>query len=174
MVLDFNVLQIMKKKIVFMPAVAIVTMGLLMLSCGNSSKPQTINQEEKDSIVETKRESVSNVESDKILITEFYQFVFGKKEMKDEVLDKYLSAELKKSLWTEDYEGCYEYWLFRTSAQDSKPDNDVSKIESIKELGEGWYVVKYLDMGWNGTTKVKVIEDKIVEFVKDKSWDEEY
>ena len=97
-----------------------------------------------------------------------------KKEMNDDILDKYLSAELKKSLWTEDYDGCYEYWLFRTYAQDSKPDNDVSKIEGIKELGDGWYEVKYLDMGWNGTTKVKVKEDKIVEFVKDQSWDGEY
>lgn len=164
----------MKKTKDFYPFMLVVAISMLILSCGNSVKSQAANQDVTDSIVEEKQEVTANVENDKSLIKDFYQYVLGKKEMKDEVLDKYLSAELKKSLWTEDYEGCYEYWLFRTSAQDSKPDNDVSKIESVKELGEGWYVVKYLDMGWNGTTKVKVKEDKIVEFVKDKSWDEEY
>ncbi len=164
----------MKKKYLVLPTWALVVFMNVVCSCGNNSKPQSVHQDVKDSIVEEKQEVTANVENDKSLIKDFYQYVLGKKEMKDEVLDKYLSAELKKSLWTEDYEGCYEYWLFRTSAQDSKPDNDVSKIESVKELGEGWYVVKYLDMGWNGTTKVKVKEDKIVEFVKDKSWDEEY
>lgn len=163
----------MKKTKDFYPFILIVAISMLILSCGNSGKSQAANQDVTDSIVEDKQEAITNVESDKSLIKDFYQYVFDKKEMSDEVLDKYLSAELKKSLWTEDYDGCYEYWRFRTNAQDSNSDNDVSKIESVKELGDGWYEVKYLDMGWNGTTKVKVEDNKIVELVKDQSWNGE-
>lgn len=111
-------------------------------------------------------------DSPEAMIKEFYKYVFGEKEMDDDILDTYLSSVLKKSLWTEDYDGCYEYWRFRTTAQDFNPETgDVSKINEVKSDGDGWYTVKYLDMGNEGQTRVKVANGKIVELKSDKSWE---
>ena len=110
--------------------------------------------------------------SDTKIINEWYSIVLdvmgGAPSDKD--MDKYLSPNLKERIWTEDYEGVYEYNLFRTAAQDSSPNGDECKIESITSDGDGWYIVKYLDQGWEGLTKVKVKDGKIVDFVEDKSW----
>ena len=162
----------MKNRKVLVPLVAIASVGWLMFSCGNSSKTQVANLEVKDSIVEAKQEPVANVENDKGLIMGFYQFVLGEKEMTDEVLDQYLSVELKKSLWTEDYDGCYEFWRFRTIAQDYNQEvGEISKIKDIQPLNDGWYAVSYLDMGFDGKTEVKVSDGKITDFKQDKSWE---
>ncbi|MBO7539869.1 MAG: hypothetical protein J6T44_11360 [Prevotella sp.] len=111
-------------------------------------------------------------DSPEAMIKEFYKYVFGEKEMDDDILDTYLSSVLKKSLWTEDYDGCYEYWRFRTTAQDFNPETgDVSKINEVKSDGDGWYTVKYLDMGNEGQTRVKMANGKIVELKSDKSWE---
>ena len=105
------------------------------------------------------------------LITEWYDYVFGKKEISDDVLNKFLSSNVKKRIWTEDYEGCYEFWKFRTVAQDYDPNvGDVSKIKDISVNNDGWYEVKYLDMGYNGKTTIKVENSQIVDFVPDSSW----
>lgn len=113
----------------------------------------------------------SSEQEDVKLITEWYDYVFGKKEISDDVLNKFLSSNVKKRIWTEDYEGCYEYWKFRTSAQDYDPNvGDVSKIEDISVNNDGWYEVKYLDMGYNGKTTIKVVNSQIVDFVPDSSW----
>ena len=98
--------------------------------------------------------------------------MLGEKEMTDEVLDQYLSVELKKSLWTEDYDGCYEFWRFRTIAQDYNQEvGEISKIKDIQPLNDGWYAVSYLDMGFDGKTEVKVSDGKITDFKQDKSWE---
>lgn len=53
----------------------------------------------------------------------------------------------------------------RTREQDSKPDSeDVSQICNIESIGDGWYVVSYLDMGWSGMTRVKVVDGKIDDY----------
>ena len=105
------------------------------------------------------------------MIEEWYMYVLNKKKCTDNILDKFLSSDIKESLWTEDYEGCYQYWRFRTTACDSSPEGDISKIESINYIGDKWYEIKYLDMGWKGLTKIKVDNAKITEYVADKSWD---
>lgn len=110
--------------------------------------------------------------TDTKIIEDWYSFVLGVmgRGPSDKDLDKYLSPNLKKRIWTEDYEGRYEYYRFRTAAQDSSPNGDVSKIESITSEGDGWYIVKYLDMGWEGLTKVKVKDGVFVDLVEDESW----
>ena len=124
-----------------------------------------------DMIEKNMKDSIENVQRSEAIIKEFYQYVFNKKEMTDKVLDMYLSKEIKKSLWTEDYDGCYEYWRFRTIAQDYDPAvGDVSRIEEITPQGNDWYIVSYLDMGNEGQTNVKIIDGKIVDLKVDKSW----
>lgn len=105
------------------------------------------------------------------LITEWYDYVFGKKEISDDVLDKFLSLKIKKSLWTEDYFGCYEFWKFRTTAQDYEPTvGNISIIQDVVVNSEGWYEVRYMDMGNLGVTTIKIENSKIVDFVPDSSW----
>ena len=110
--------------------------------------------------------------TDSLLISEWYNIVLKDGEMSDAILDKYLSPEAKKKIWTEDYDGCYQYWAFRTAAQDYNISvGDISKIEEISDNGDGWYEVKYIDMGFNGKTLVKIENNQIVDLVKDASWD---
>ena len=156
----------------------------ILCSCGNNSKPQVDEQAIRDSIekafkdsiaqveaAKAKQDSIKKVESSVALIKNFYQYVFGKKDITDQILKKFLTESLMQSLWTEDYEGCYEYWKFRTIAQDyDEKVGNVSKIEQIDPLDDDWYSVSYLDMGYKGQTKVKVNNGKIVDYKPDKSW----
>lgn len=124
----------------------------------------SVSVEDEDAEKPSKQEEIK-------LITEWYDYVFGKKEISDDVLNKFLSSNAKKRIWTEDYEGCYVFWKFRTVAQDYDPNvGDVSKIEDISVNNDGWYEVKYLDMGYNGKTTIKVENSKIVDFIPDSSW----
>lgn len=60
---------------------------------------------------------------------------------------------------------CYAFYELRTQEQDSADGSDgESCIVDIEEIGDGWYVVKYLDMGWSGMTRIKLVEDKIDDF----------
>lgn len=107
------------------------------------------------------------------LIQEWYDFVLGKKYTKDGVIDKYLSNSAKEKLSKDDDGsniGVCRYWLFRTANQKTK-DKGENIVESITSDGGGWYEVKYLDMGWNGVTKVRVSGEKIVDYKRDSSWD---
>lgn len=114
----------------------------------------------------------SQIEKDTSIIKEWYDYVFGVKEISDNVLNKFLSPDTKKRLWTEDYEGTYEYWRFRTTAQDYNPEvGDISRISKISIKGDGWYDVSYLDMGSKGKTKVRIANNKIIDFVQDSTWD---
>lgn len=56
----------------------------------------------------------------------------------------------------------YAYYSLRTSAQDSNPESDgSSQILSIEPQENGWYIVSFSDMGWDGKTRVKIKEGKI-------------
>ena len=121
-----------------------------------------------DSLEIARQDSIQNAESLQ-LIKEWYEYVLGGSPTEKD-MQKFLSYDLMRKIWTDDYDGTYEFWRFRTSAQDSKPGNDVSKVEEIKSEGGGWYTILYLDMGWKGRTKVKVTDGKIVDMVQDYSW----
>lgn len=111
--------------------------------------------------------------SDIQLIREWYDFVLGKKYTKDSDIDKFLSASTKEKLSMDDDGsniGVCRYWLFRTANQKTK-DKGENIVESITSDGGGWYNVQYLDMGWNGVTKVRVSSGQIVDYKRDSSWD---
>ena len=149
----------------------ILILGLIGFYSSKSLSVSNDNSTDEDSTVLASDSNESVFTSDSVLISEWYGIVF-KNNMTDATLDKYLSPEIKKRIWTDDYEGCYEYWRFRTTAQDYNPEiGDVSKIKSIISKDDGWYEINYLDMGNNGKTKVKVKNNKIVDFVQDSSWD---
>ncbi len=88
--------------------------------------------------------------------------------------EKYFTAKALKKL-QDDYmfdcdEGpCYAYYALRTEAQDSKPDSTgASQITGIEPTGDGWYIVSYLDMGWPGKTRLRVVDGKIDDYERIK------
>ena len=100
--------------------------------------------------------------SDKQIIENFYNAVLGRTEMTDALLKKSLSDGILSSLWEADYPDTYSYWAFRTGFQDG-PGN-VSQVDGIESLGDGWYRVSYQDMGTPGVTEVKVEGGKITDY----------
>ena len=91
-------------------------------------------------------------------IQEFYKdYVFGRKDVTEEVIAKYCTQKLAKKL-ADDYEyegGGYAIWDFRSGAQDG--DSDVQKVNNVEPLGEGKYKVNYNDMGIKGACTITVI-----------------
>ena len=96
------------------------------------------------------------------VITDFYKAVLGETEMTDELLQESLSQEVLSSLWEADYDDTYSWWNFRTGNQDGP--SDVSTLDGIESLGQGWYRVSYTDMGTQGTTDVQLKGGKIVDY----------
>ena len=108
------------------------------------------------------------------MILEFYEFVFGKKEMTEAILNKYLTPNVKNTLWTEDQGGGYMIARFRTVTRESNRDFfNISVIEDIISLEDGWFRVEYLDMGFEGKTKLRVEGEKIIDYEPDPSWEYE-
>lgn len=97
------------------------------------------------------------------LIKKFYtDCVFDAKANAEEYCSK---DALKKMSEANDMDdGGYATWIFRTGAQDEKEGTSgKSLITGIKAVGSDWYLVSYKDMGWTGSTQVKVSKDKIVD-----------
>ena len=102
-------------------------------------------------------------DSDKVLfIKSLYKYyVFGGEDFSP-LTDLYCTAKLRKFLSSAyDYdcpegEECYAVWLFRSGAQDG-PSN-VCKIKNIIKLKNGWYRVNFIDMGVNGSVRIKFID----------------
>lgn len=113
-------------------------------------------------------------DSPEAMIKEFYQtYILGDNFPTNDIIDAYLSSDVKNSIIMEE-EGVvgYEFWRFRTIAQDySEETGNINKVKDVKSDGDGWYTVTYLDMGHEGETRVKVVNGKIVELKPDKSWD---
>ena len=95
-------------------------------------------------------------------ITDFYEHVLGNKPMTDDYLKSTVSTEILNTLWEADYDETYSFWYFRTGFQDGP--SDVSEVEGIEPLGEGWYRVSYSDLGNPGVTDVKVEGGKITAY----------
>ena len=67
---------------------------------------------------------------------------------------------------------CYDIARFRTDHQDSNYlAADVSKVVEIIKLTDDSYRVRYLDMGWKGSTVIKFVEEN-GKFVMDEIVDE--
>ena len=100
-------------------------------------------------------------------LSDFYEHVLGNKPMTDDYLKSSVSTEILNTLWEADYDETYSFWYFRTGFQDGP--SDVSEVEGIEPLGEGWYRVSYSDLGNPGVTDVKVEGGKITQDMLDKS-----
>lgn len=100
------------------------------------------------------------VDKERDFIWDFYEHIL-QINTEDWDITKYISKSLAKRIWTDDYDGCYQVWLFRTGAQDGE---GASQILSITPTKEGWYEVKYLDMGLEGKTSVHMSNGVIDDF----------
>lgn len=133
-------------------------------SCGASSdkniKEATIEQ----SPITDEDVSDEGTENISLINTVYEKFVFATDSQSDENPEKYFSDNALKKL-QDDYEfdckdgSCYAFYALRTEMQDSNPGTDgASGICDIEPDGDGWYMVSYIDMGWTGKTRIKIID----------------
>ena len=106
--------------------------------------------------------SQNRQKKDIAFLSDFYEHVLGNKPMTDDYLKSSVSTEILNTLWEADYDETYSFWYFRTGFQDGP--SDVSEVEGIEPLGEGWYRVSYSDLGNPGVTDVKVEGGKITAY----------
>lgn len=137
----------------------------------------TTKYDDKKSVESTYDPETTFAENTEIidLIKSVYdQLVFAVDCDDDEICNpkKYFTDNALKKL-RENYEfdcveePCYAYYALRTDNQDSNPNSDgVSEIQMIDLCEDGWYIVSYLDMGWTGKTRIKVINGKIDDYMR--------
>ncbi len=150
---------------------------LYILFAGFGPCRATTKYEDKKSVESSSDPEITFVENTKIigLIKSVYdQLVFAVDYEGDEICnpEKYFTDNALKKL-RENYEfdcieePCYAYCALRTDHQDSNPKSDgVSEIQRIDLCVDGWYIVSYLDMGWAGKTRIKVINGKIDDYMR--------
>ena len=143
-----------------------IAAAIAVVACGNKQQSQ---QQEKDSIevaIDTTSQQVASQTDQQAtndakvfeIIREFYKnYVFGKKETTDEVINKYCTKKLAKKLAADyDYDdGGYAIWEFRSDNQDG--DSDVQEVTNVEAMGNGVYKVSFNDMGTKGSCKISVI-----------------
>lgn len=94
----------------------------------------------------------------KSILTRLYNdYVFGNRfDQFDQVVDELFTKKAKQKLIDAyDYECdnvCFAIWELRTSAQDSKNDEENSHVSDIWNAVSNAYEVRYIDMGWKGAT----------------------
>lgn len=123
----------------------------------------------KSSVSQGEQIVTNDVESN-VIISVYNKFVFANETNGNDNPKDYFTDNALKKLHN-DYEfdcednSCYAYYALRTNEQDSKPDSeDVSQVCSIKPIGDGWYEVSYMDMGWFGKTHVKIVDGKVDDY----------
>ncbi len=148
--------------------VGIYLLGSLV-SYGSKNNTDTNTTEYESNIPQPK--SKLHTDKDSLLISSIYdKFVFAVDTDGNDNPDDYFTSNALKKLQDDfdsdcDNDSCYAYYALRTEAQDSKPGaEDVSQISSIEPIGDEWYVVSYLDMGWSGMTRVKIVNGKIDDY----------
>lgn len=116
-------------------------------------------------------------ETIKDFITEMYE---NQMYYDEDFLEEHCTKKLLKYLkdnYEYDGEG-YAGWLFRTSAQDGKPDAEPTPDEVIKVWsdGDGWYNYQFTDGGWSGENRVKctVENGKVMMSELQRVYDEAY
>ena len=137
--------------------VAVMMTALFSISCGNQSG-KTEEKEVSENVTKTEAEVIESVNDDAavkdFLTTLYNNYVFEYKDF-SAIKQHFAPNVLKRLKDGYDYDGeGYAVWLFRTGAQDGP--SDVSKVNSIEKDSDGWYVVKYTDMGIEGTCRFLV------------------
>lgn len=157
--------------------ILLFVLAYAMCSCG--AKNASADEDETGRIENETLTSDSDSDTDVItqdysnMIKKVYEnFVFATEDDSDVYNhpERYFTANALKKL-QDSYEydcednNCYAFYELRTNEQDSKPGtSEESKIISIENVEDDWYVVKYLDMGWSGITRIKIADGKIDDF----------
>ncbi len=137
--------------------------------CGTKTNIDKAGEQNEESVPlnEAKAENITGKE---LINCVYDKFVFAiDTEENNEPEDYFTTNALKKLQQDYDFDceygPCYAYYSLRTRAQDSKSGSeDVSQICKIEYIGDGWYDVSYIDMGWSGMTRVKVVDGKIDDY----------
>lgn len=140
-----------------------------LISCGGQNKADS-NEAQSESPASQSEEIVSNNEDAEVISNVYSKFVFAiETDGKNDPTDYFTAGALKKL--QDEYEfdcedgPCYAFYALRTKEQDSNPDSeDVSQVCSIEPVGDGWYTVSYLDMGWSGMTRIKIVDGKVDDY----------
>ena len=162
-------------------ALAIAAVSLTMLpSCGNK---QTASDKVADTVTSTAANDTAAAVADTSAIAEandeaadrkvaedfldklYRDYVFGTRDF-SKVKSHFAGSIVKRLRAAYEFEGGgYAVCLFRTASQDGLSDN--SKVKSISFDGDGWYTVKYSDMGNAGSTRFKVTVTDGTAYVED-------
>lgn len=145
----------MKKRYLTLIAAALVV-AALTISCKDT--PRGNNQQ-------AEQEQATPTKTEKRIM----DFITNMYNSNDYIEPEFLKAHCTPSMLqflrdnydydTDDEEDCFACWLFRTSAQDGKPDSSMkNEIISVNHDGEGdWYTYEFYDEGWRGENRIKVI-----------------
>lgn len=140
-----------------------------LISCGRNENAVAKTAQCETSVSQVGQVITNNVEIN-VINSVYSKFVFADEAIGNDNPKNYFTDNALKKLHDEyeydcEDDSCYAYYALRTSEQDSKPDSeDISQVCSVESIGDGWYVVSYLDMGWPGKTRVKIVEGKIDDY----------
>ncbi len=146
-----------------------ICLFICLVSCERKNNADTNVAQSEPSVLQDEQ-LVKNNKDTEVINNVYNKFVFAIETDGNDNPTDYFTANALKKLQDE-YEfdcedgSCYAYYALRTNEQDAKPDaEDVSHICNIEPIGDGWYVVSYLDMGWSGMTRVKTVDGKIDDY----------
>lgn len=145
------------KKLFIVLSVFILIFTSMICSCNNKSNnnnEETIECDDKSNIDEETlvKDFLSNLYSN---------YVFGNNDFDD--IKTHFSQSIVNQLRDEfEYDGGgYAVWLFRSGAQDGP--SQISRVNNISLLSDGWYKVEMTDMGYDVSCRFKVsVEDGAV------------
>jgi hypothetical protein len=95
-----------------------------------------------------------------VFLKDFYEkCVFGYSAESDSIFETNSTLDLQRRLMAEYvYEGYgYAFECLRTGYQDCA-EVDSSAVVEVNKLEDGWYQVRYYDMGWKGSTRIRFEE----------------
>ena len=133
-------------------------MALLLLTCAGGTACAATAADVSSAVRVAKSDGDKDVVV--FLKTLYGSYVFGGDDF-SLLAHKYCTDRLREQLAAAyDYdcpegEECYATWLFRSGAQDGPSDE--CRLKTIVKLKHGWYRVKFVDMGIEGSVKIKFV-----------------
>jgi len=176
-----NNTHIMNINVTSLFAFALAAVSLAVLpSCGNtqaaSDKPtetvsDTAPKDTAAAIADTSVTAEANDEAADAKVVEdflnklYKNYVFGSRDFA-KVKSQFAGSIVKRLRAEYEFDGGgYAVWLFRTANQDGASDK--SEVKSVSAEGDGWYTVRYSDMGNAGSTRFKVTVTDGTAYVED-------
>lgn len=145
----------------------------VIASCGASTtRDSSVKSIGDNSIADKTLTDYDDTENIDLINTVYANFVFAI-DSDGDVIDnpeKYFTAKALEKLqeyyqFDCDESPCYAFYALRTEAQDVKPGSDgASMIDNIEPAADGWYIVSYSDMGWDGKTRIRISDGKIDDY----------